>query len=362
MQMPSRKYQSVTLSSAEGYRYGFNGKEKDKDINSLTAYDYGFRIYNPAIGKFLSEDPLTKKYPELTPYQFASNSPIEAIDVDGLESSAYRPLGQLAPSENAYKSGSESVNQKPNIDRKAELKIAPREQPAFRASTNQTSTTPASKPKTWQDDMIEAQDAWDATTGKQLQQEQVDAVENSPTKIFPVIGNLKTAGRYELMGMHKQAVGALKDAGVEVAVGYGVGKMFSLASKVINTAKGGIQYGAKGDIFLRYASKAEQPYGILDVSVHGSSNSVMIGTEVNHRVLASLIKQNPQFTGQPIRLLSCNTGSLPNGFAKNLSNKLGVQVFAPNNIIWAFPNGKLTIGALPTSNNGSFMSFLPGIK
>ena len=43
------------------------------------------RIYNPSIGKFLSVDPLTKSYPMLTPYQFASNTPIQAIDVDGLE-------------------------------------------------------------------------------------------------------------------------------------------------------------------------------------------------------------------------------------------------------------------------------------
>ena len=78
--MPGRKYEP-----ASGYRYGFNGKEKDKDMNSLTAYDYGFRIYNPAIGKFLTVDPLTKKYPELTSYQFASNRPIDGIDLDGLE-------------------------------------------------------------------------------------------------------------------------------------------------------------------------------------------------------------------------------------------------------------------------------------
>ncbi len=48
-------------------------------------YDYGFRIYNPAIGKFLSVDPLTKDYPWYTPYQFAGNKPIWAIDLDGLE-------------------------------------------------------------------------------------------------------------------------------------------------------------------------------------------------------------------------------------------------------------------------------------
>ncbi|MES2730943.1 MAG: hypothetical protein V4714_04315, partial [Bacteroidota bacterium] len=35
--------------------------------------------------RFLSVDPLTKSYPELTPYQFAGNTPIQAIDLDGLE-------------------------------------------------------------------------------------------------------------------------------------------------------------------------------------------------------------------------------------------------------------------------------------
>lgn len=49
------------------------------------SYDYGFRIYNPRIAKFLSVDPLTKSYPWYTPYQFAGNKPIWAIDLDGLE-------------------------------------------------------------------------------------------------------------------------------------------------------------------------------------------------------------------------------------------------------------------------------------
>jgi RHS repeat-associated protein len=66
--------------------YGFNGKEKDSEWNGGGGiYDYGFRIYDPRLGRFLSVDPLTKSYPELTPYQFASNTPIAAIDLDGLE-------------------------------------------------------------------------------------------------------------------------------------------------------------------------------------------------------------------------------------------------------------------------------------
>jgi RHS repeat-associated protein len=72
-------------NAEDGYRYGFNGKEKDNSFASDNSYDYGFRIYNPQIAKFLSVDPLTNSYPMLTPYQFAGNSPIESIDLDGLE-------------------------------------------------------------------------------------------------------------------------------------------------------------------------------------------------------------------------------------------------------------------------------------
>lgn len=77
----------IQKSCAGVYRYGFNGKEEDSagEWGSKSHYDYGFRIYNPSIGKFLSVDPLAKEYPELTPYQYASNTPIQAIDLDGLE-------------------------------------------------------------------------------------------------------------------------------------------------------------------------------------------------------------------------------------------------------------------------------------
>jgi RHS repeat-associated protein len=77
---PGRKY------NVGGYRYGFNGKENDNDVKGEgNQQDYGLRIYDPRLGRFLSLDPLTDDYPELTPYQFASNRPIDGIDLDGAE-------------------------------------------------------------------------------------------------------------------------------------------------------------------------------------------------------------------------------------------------------------------------------------
>jgi RHS repeat-associated protein len=70
----------------DDYRFGFNGKEKDDETyGEGNEYDYGFRIYSSRLGRFLSVDPLTKIYPMLTPFQFASNTPIQALDVDGRE-------------------------------------------------------------------------------------------------------------------------------------------------------------------------------------------------------------------------------------------------------------------------------------
>jgi len=76
--MPDRQY-----SAATGYRYGFNGKEKDTE--SPVQYDYGFRIYDPRLVRFKSVDPLSKNHPSWSPYPFAMNRPIDGIDLDGLE-------------------------------------------------------------------------------------------------------------------------------------------------------------------------------------------------------------------------------------------------------------------------------------
>jgi RHS repeat-associated protein len=68
------------------YKFGFNGKWNDNEVKGLgNQQDYGMRVYDPRIGRFLSVDPITEGYPELTPYQFGSNRPIDGVDLDGLE-------------------------------------------------------------------------------------------------------------------------------------------------------------------------------------------------------------------------------------------------------------------------------------
>jgi len=67
-----------------GYRYGFNGQEKDDETYGQgNEYDYGERMYDPRIGRWMSVDPKVAKYPGYSPYNFAVNSPIVYVDPDG---------------------------------------------------------------------------------------------------------------------------------------------------------------------------------------------------------------------------------------------------------------------------------------
>ena len=79
MLMPVRQFGTLG-------RYAFNGKEQDPEVKGPgDQYDYGMRGYDPRGVRFWSVDPLKKKYPYYSPYQFAGNNPIKFIDLDGLE-------------------------------------------------------------------------------------------------------------------------------------------------------------------------------------------------------------------------------------------------------------------------------------
>lgn len=47
------------------------------------AYDFGARIYNSKIGRWMATDPLEMKYPYLSPYNFVANTPTLYVDKDG---------------------------------------------------------------------------------------------------------------------------------------------------------------------------------------------------------------------------------------------------------------------------------------
>lgn len=75
---------STRSYSSGAYRYGFNSMEKDPESFN-DAYDFGARIYDGRIGRWLSLDPLMRKYPYVSGYIGMGNNPILFIDADGRE-------------------------------------------------------------------------------------------------------------------------------------------------------------------------------------------------------------------------------------------------------------------------------------
>jgi len=68
--------------STPSYRYAFQGMEKNSEWNE-GSYDFGARMYDGRIGRWLAIDPKVRKYPMFSPYCAMINNPINVIDPDG---------------------------------------------------------------------------------------------------------------------------------------------------------------------------------------------------------------------------------------------------------------------------------------
>ncbi|HBG69166.1 MAG: hypothetical protein A2W93_07790 [Bacteroidetes bacterium GWF2_43_63] len=70
------------VDQQNGYdsRYTFSAKEKDDE----TQYSYfGARYYDSDLSVWLSVDPMSDKYPSLSPYAYCANNPVILVDPDG---------------------------------------------------------------------------------------------------------------------------------------------------------------------------------------------------------------------------------------------------------------------------------------
>ena len=74
------------MRNSEAYTYGFNGMERDDEMKgSGNSYDFGARIYDPRLGRWMSPDPMEAKYPSTSTYVYSRDNPILFVDPDGNE-------------------------------------------------------------------------------------------------------------------------------------------------------------------------------------------------------------------------------------------------------------------------------------
>nr|WP_255508582.1 RHS repeat-associated core domain-containing protein [Flavobacterium sp. SaA2.13] len=70
------------IGNAVAQNYKYNGKEFTEALG-LDWYDYGARNYNPAIGRWSRIDNKAELYFATSPYVYALNTPLQAVDPDG---------------------------------------------------------------------------------------------------------------------------------------------------------------------------------------------------------------------------------------------------------------------------------------
>ena len=126
--------------------------------------------------------------------------------------------------------------------------------------------------------------------------------------------------------------------------------------------KNGFAAFPKGDPLRERSTRVAPLEGYFDVAMHGSPSEVAFGSREGNtdaRLLASIIRHSEGYNGQDIRLLSCSTGKVTDGgycFAEELANALGVNVIAPNDLLYITPSGGLTVGL---SGEGQFEVYRP---
>jgi RHS repeat-associated protein len=91
MMMPARTY-----SLGGDYRFGVNGKENDNDVKGVgNSLDFGARIYDSRLGRWMSVDPMAAKFASYSQYIGLDNNPISLVDIGGDSTLYYNTKGLL---------------------------------------------------------------------------------------------------------------------------------------------------------------------------------------------------------------------------------------------------------------------------
>ena len=106
MPLPTVNYSLLTINCT----HTFSAKEKDTE----TGYSYfGSRYYSSDLSVWLSVDPMSDKYPSLSPYVYCANNPIKLVDPNGEEvNPIFSTSGELLGTESKGWKGTAIVMEK----------------------------------------------------------------------------------------------------------------------------------------------------------------------------------------------------------------------------------------------------------
>ena len=175
--------------------------------------------------------------------------------------------------------------------------------------------------------------------------------------------------RFRLGSFIRDVVAGAVMGGLASVAFYGAGK--SVAA-LINSMRG---VSEKNVLMLQLGdnhSSIEKTVKILGSSTnkefrvvgHGNERGIEFrGRTLGAKEVAYLISKSPQYVGgrQRVKLYACNTGKNSDGFAQQLANILGVEVEAPNMLVYPTKEGDFRVGVLQgiEFTKGEWITFRP---
>ncbi|MCX4919894.1 RHS repeat-associated core domain-containing protein [Streptomyces sp. NBC_00687] len=348
---------------------GFLGKTADPSTG-LTHLDA--REYDPTIGRFLSVDPVfaADDNESLNGYAYANNTPVTASDPTGL-----RPVTECERSCNIGNGGTMADRLVPDghggWQYKSSVLYVTNVTIQGTSGTLTTTITnngkytgisvvfkkgPKPKPKevTSHGYAMGSNPNYDPNVVDDwIDRGKMSTIQKVVIGVASAVGLAVAAAPVASLAVPAclaAIIACAEEASSAVAGGAGVNTTSGLVGQTARDGRQQLNLMAEGELFGQYAKKSTAAPGYYDVIIHGMPNSFgrtadawKKGEQMGHRTLAKLIRQDPNWDGGPIRLVSCQSGSLSGCGAQNLSNALGVEVLAPTTKIWAWSNGRFRL-------------------
>lgn len=137
-----------------------------------------------------------------------------------------------------------------------------------------------------------------------------------------------------------------------------VGYSNDVLAKTGNVAIASPRFLNRNDPLYRNAANIKPIKGYEDIVVHGDKLGFVFidadGKESNVSAsdFADILRSSNTYHGGAIRLISCETGSDDSIVAQALADELRVEVLAPTDIVYVYPNGDLRVGNNLTKKEG----------
>ena len=352
-------YRPARWGGVASYRR-FSGQPQDIDVG--LAY-FGARYYQPALQRWISADPLAIHglASDLNPYAYVGGQPSTAVDAYGLQSMCSGACGQalaegftIETNEPTFVTVPLRVEAAPSISSATPgMNGPPQWHGAMKLMVNmiplvQGFALIADPARTLNTAVLSRLEVIESLLGEP---NTVSDMSSTPARENGSVGQRSMSDSDQLTSIAEQQVmGAAfgKVGGMVLGVGLRAAARVAVREGAIELSPGS-QFTLFSDQFAKNAALVPaESDGYWNVVTHSNSEQAWLQTGageedgffINHRSLARFITKSEGYNGQPIRLIGCNAGECPFGLARNLSNKLGVEVLAPTGKAVVESNGK----------------------